>query len=297
MKNDVVLFLIMISLMKITMISTELIFKNSKDNLKFSQVEKIKHDNEANLHRKYKRNLEFLSSPSTKSVYSPSIIQKDFKAKKIAQDESKTCNRKNCKIPYGQCIDDKICRCLDPYANLDSTGEISENNKINYSVIINRNQLDANNNDLINNFYNNRYNGNTNGSQFCQYKQKSQLIAFALEAIFMAGIGHLYLNRFLHGGVKFALYLVLGLIYFLAKRKNVEVKFFANEQTEELKISMLNLFLVLSVTGLLALQVYDLVMLGSNSFLDGFGIPLLSWNRGFGDMFLLDYKNSNYLDI
>ena len=298
MKNDVVLFLIMISLMKIKMVSTEVIFKRSKDKLKILQAEKINHNNEENSYKKYKRNLEFLISTSSKSVSNPLIIQKNFKAKKISQEEAKICNRKTCKFPYGECVNDKICKCLEPYANLDILAE-SEDNKINYNVNTyssTNNTYNSNNNTNYN--LNNNINFNYNSNLYCGYKRKSQLIAFALEAIFTAGIGHLYSKRLLHGFVKLSLFFILGLIYFLVKIKNIDVEFSTNnEQNKTLKITLLNVFIVSLVTGLLALQTYDMVMFGTNSFLDGFGVPLISWNKGFGDLFLFDNKKLNYLDI
>jgi hypothetical protein len=309
--------------MKIIIISTEVIFKSTKDKLKILQAEKMKNnnDNEENLFEKYKRNLQFLSSTSSNSVNNnPLIIQKDFKAKKMNQEKAKICNRKTCKIPYGECVDEKTCKCREPYANLDflllENEDINNKNKINSSVdkvqTISYNKYNNNNNNnsfifTINN--NNNYNNNLNSANnfninynnsnfYCRYKRKSQLIAFALEAILMAGIGHFYLNRLLHGFVKFTLFFILALIYFLVKRENMDVKFFTiEEQNKSLKILLLNILLVLLVTGLLALQVYDLLMFGTNSFPDGFGVPLISWNKGVGDLFLFDYKNQNYLDI
>jgi hypothetical protein len=260
--------------MKIVIVSTEVIFKSPKDKLKIMQANKINHNNEENLYNKYnkhKRNLEFLSNQNNNAGNNHTITQKEYKAKKISQVESKRCNRKNCNFPYGECVDDKICKCLEPYANLDFLvdNEETKNKSVNLNIT----------------------------ALFCRYKRKSQLTAFALEAVFMAGIGHLYLNRLLYGGVKFSLFFILGLTYYLGKRKNLDVKFFTIEHNQNFKITFLNIFLVLLVTGLLALQIYDMAMFGTNSFTDAFGIPLISWNKGIRDLILFDYKEQNFLDI
>ncbi len=225
-------------------------------------------------------------------------IQNKFEVKKISIEDSKICNRKNCKIPYGECIDDKICKCLEPYANLELLIE-SVDIKNNYTP----NKFDNTKKDLNyscnNYFYENYINNVNNYNVFCQYKRKSQLIAFALEAIFMAGIGHIYLNRLLHGLLKFTLFFILGSMYCFIKRKNTDVRFFSinSEQNKTLEISLLNVSMVLLFACLLALQVYDMIMFGTNSFPDGFGVPLISWNKGVGILLLFDFKNHSYLVI
>jgi hypothetical protein len=76
--------------MKIKIVSTEVIFNNPKDKLKFSQADKKNYDDEANLDKKYKRNLEYSSSSSSKLVLNSLKFLKEFKAKKISQEEPKT---------------------------------------------------------------------------------------------------------------------------------------------------------------------------------------------------------------
>ena len=50
------------------------------------------------------------------------------------------------------------------------------------------------------------------GSNYCNYPRKFQIIAFLIESITIIGLGHFYLNRFLHGFIKMGLF--FSLIFF-----------------------------------------------------------------------------------
>lgn len=283
MKNDVVLFLILISLINTLFISTEVILKSEKNKLKITQADKIYHytqNTKEYSYKIYKRKLEILN-PHTNNTKNDLLKtnQKNFKAKKLSKEESKICNRKNCNFPFGECVDDELCKCLEPYANLDF---LFDNNELNNNYLSRISINDKN---------------NERDDNYCIYKRKSQFIAFALEAVFMAGIGHFYLNRLIYGGIKFSLFFILGLIYFLIKRNNLEVKFLSNDPNQNHKNTLVNIFIALLIICLLALQVYDMIMFGTNSFSDGMGIPLISWNTARGNLFMFDYKEQIYVDI
>ena len=255
MKNDVVLFLVMISLMKIMDASTEVIFNHSREKIELLKVGKLNHNRENNIYKDYKRNLEYSKS------FNKTLSESNYK-NKLFNKENLICNKKNCNIPYGECINEKVCKCIEPYANLEI-------------------------------FINNNINSVNNSNLYCRYKMKSQIIAFILEIIFIAGIGHFYMMRIFHGLLKLLLVFILSLIYFIIKKNNSEVKFYSGENNST-KNLLLNISMVLLISGLLAFQIYDLIMIGSNLYLDGYGIPLISWNKGLVDSFLFDPKDKDF---
>lgn len=90
------------------------------------------------------------------------------------------CQKNNCFIPFGTCIDDSTCQCLESYANYfpDSTDKPD--------------------------FY-------------CSYEKKSQLVAFLLEFLLSNGFGHFYSGRILFGIFKMLVLIgpiVLGILMF-----------------------------------------------------------------------------------
>lgn len=75
------------------------------------------------------------------------------------------CSNKNCPLPFGTCMDDKTCRCLDGYANFVPEG------KETYGY-------------------------------YCSYQQKKQVTAFLLEFFLSMGVGHFYSGRTTFGVIK-----------------------------------------------------------------------------------------------
>jgi len=250
--NGVVLFLIMNILTHIKIISTQVMFKFTKEKLNFLQFKYPKNikENCLNKNQRYSQSRNILKR-------SPSLI-KETKLK-INEKLREFCNINNCNAPHGKCIDLNECKCLDPYTNL-----VINSNKENFVDINHK----------------------------CRYKKKSQLFAFILEIIFMVGFGHLYLLRYKQGIIKISLIFLIILVNIFIRKNNANVKFFSGENNS-MKNFMLNIFLILLVASLLIIQTYDLIMLGNNNYLDGNGIPLISWNKSIDNWVIFNMKENN----
>lgn len=172
------------------------------------------------------------------------------------------CNKKNCKIPYGECLNNKICECLEGYASI-------ENNIFNNST----KQLSE--------------------RIYCSYKQKYQLYAFLFEFIFFFGIGHFYLRRIYQGIIKLVLFIILSFLFFLIKKFDIKSKFFLDENISNMRNFTINISMILSFCAFLTLHIFDIYMLVTNSYLDGYGIEVLSWNRDLGKIISFDFLRKN----
>jgi hypothetical protein len=90
------------------------------------------------------------------------------------------CQKNTCFPPFGTCLDDSTCQCLDGFANF-----FPENNQ--------------------------------NPNFYCSYEKRSQLTAFLLEFLLSNGIGHFYAGRVLFGIFKMVVLIgpiVLGILMF-----------------------------------------------------------------------------------
>lgn len=145
----------------------------------------------------------------------------------FAQFQFQDCNKYNCPSSRGQCLDLKICACREGYLEIPS----------------------------LTKFYG-----------FCGYEQRSALISFLFEFIFIGGVGHIYAKRFMIGTVKFLCFLIMILIYSQLKKKT----------GQQNKLNFLNIlgFIVLSIFFLI--HFYDIILILMNEYTDGNGLPLSS---------------------
>ena len=243
MKNDIVLFLIVLSFMRNIHASREIILKFSeeKSNILQLQIQNIRG----------KKDKKVLIRPSKFNNISIS----DFHFNKKNSKENKyICNKKNCNKPNGECINDYICKCFDNYFNFNN---LSKSNSI---------------------------------QNFCKYKKKSQIIAFCLEIIFISGMGHFYMMRIIQGLIKLCLIISIMFVLFLFKRYRIEIKYISGPKENFLSF-VLNLILTILFFIFMVFHIFDMMMLTNNSYLDGNGIPLISWNKGFGDTLFFESIN------
>jgi hypothetical protein len=141
-----------------------------------------------------------------------------------------SCNYLNCKSPYGKCSDTHTCICNNGYVHAPYT----MHNKLDY----------------------------------CQYKQKSQLIALVLEFVFFFGAGHFYSSRTMIAFIKF---------FFTCVGYYLHVYFNEKDAIPELSIKKGGLkyaayFLIWSI---FVFHLYDIFMISKNKYFDGNGIPII----------------------
>ena len=114
----------------------------------------------------------------------------------------------------------------------------------------------------------------SNSPIYCSYKQKSQLAAFLLELFLPFGIGHLYVGRTLFGITKMiivtspvtiCLFTFLGIL--------VSDKFLSGGNSSLFCIGFVFVFSIIGIIWWIA----DLVIFGTNNYLDGNNLPLQEW--------------------
>jgi hypothetical protein len=165
------------------------------------------------------------------------------------------CHKKNCRFPYGVCLNKNICKCLDGYASIDN---LNDNDKINININSHKT--------FDNKFY-------------CNYKQKKQLIAFSFEIILSFGLGNFYLHRFYQGFLKLILFLFIIFMLFLINKFEIKSKLFIEENISNKRNLFINISLLLSLISYIVFHIFDIYMLVTNSYLDGNGVEVLSWNK------------------
>ena len=105
----------------------------------------------------------------------------------------------------------------------------------------------------------------------CNYKKKSQLKAFLLELFLCYGAGHFYVHNYRYAIPKL---IVFAFFYclFIALRIITKAK-------EENKLANLIICISAGVTliGMLAWQIVDLINFGYNKYKDGNKVSLLNW--------------------
>lgn len=134
------------------------------------------------------------------------------------------CTVTNCNLP-NICLNNSTCMCREGYVNLKTE--------------------------------------DTDNESYCQYKQKSQLIALLLEFFTNSGLGLIYIGKYAHGGIKLFVIVFLFSSYF-CKSKNDEV-------------SCLSFMTCTLVCFSLLMYILDIVNLATNSYLDLNNIPLKEW--------------------
>ncbi len=93
------------------------------------------------------------TTPSDQVISQITPVTDDDKSK-YDQAVNITCTSQNCQLPYGTCMSDSICKCLDNYANVIIEGEEQKG----YTL-------------------------------YCAYKRYNQLLPFLLE-LFLPCVGH-----------------------------------------------------------------------------------------------------------
>ena len=114
----------------------------------------------------------------------------------------------------------------------------------------------------------------TNSKLYCSYKQKNQLTAFLLELFLPFGIGHLYVGRTLFGITKMIIVtspMTICIFTFLGIL--VSDKFLSGGNSSLFCIGFVSVF---SLVGLIW-WIADLVIFGTNNYLDGNNMPLKEW--------------------
>ena len=108
--------------------------------------------------------------------------------------------------------------------------------------------------------------------EMCNYKKKTQLIAFLLETFVSFGVGHFYTKNFKKAIPKL-LFWVLGFYFFFS------VRFYSKQRESTDSVSLLFCLLgFLTCTGMIIWHIADIVSLALNyGYLDGNGIELYSW--------------------
>ena len=105
-----------------------------------------------------------------------------------------------------------------------------------------------------------------NIQEFCRYKQRSQLICFILELFFLCGAGHFYCMRVITGFLKLIFAYTVYITYDYLKKED--------DSETSLKRGCLKYVGYLVVFSFFVVHFYDILMIGQNKYLDGYGIPL-----------------------
>ncbi len=99
----------------------------------------------------------------------------------------------------------------------------------------------------------------------CDYQLKKQVWFFSLEFLSWIGIGHMYASRFLYGIIKCSvMFLILFMDFVIIYDKTRAPK-------------CLNYFIHFIYFSFFVWHTYDLVMIGTNLYLDGNGMPISNW--------------------
>jgi hypothetical protein len=117
----------------------------------------------------------------------------------------------------------------------------------------------------------------SNSMSKCCYEQKSQLITFLLEALIGFGVGHIYAMNYSIGIIKLVTYSVLFLFLFTT----FCYRFFRTEKIGYENYIMLKFASILSMMMCFCTytvwQCIDILLIGTNFYVDGNGAPLSKW--------------------
>lgn len=299
-KNEVVLILLFIAFINIKRISAKSKFSLEKDNNnnEIFNLDLAEHNHKRELI--YNNNNKNSNQKSNKENQIKNFIllktnlfnnnynnnqkkaEGNFTKEKENFPEKKNeenCTLKTCKIPYGICLDRTTCECGRLYKNLKFVNFVEiKSCEFNFFFL---NFLHNNNFSLILiNYFKKFY-----VIDFCSYPKKSQIIAFLLESITLIGIGHFYLLRFFQGFLKMGIFFsFIFNIFLLEKIRGVNKKLFFDERKIRKNNfyfyieKILNFFYLSNYICLMLFHVFDVFMLANNSYYDGFGFKLISWN-------------------
>lgn len=161
---------------------------------------------------------------------------------KFSFAEDIECNYITCGRP-NICLNEGFCKCSEDFANFVS------------------NQNDLKKVNLV----------KSRGSSYCGYKRKKQLIAFLLELFLVFGIGHIYLENYVIGVIKFLIFTYFWIL------RNFCCSYFNPKQVEEsrnLEVKWYNLLLMLIT---IIWYFLDIILLAMNKYTDGNYISPVSW--------------------
>lgn len=170
-------------------------------------------------------------------------------SKQVTLHNDSTCTNYSCHPPYGKCIDSTTCQCGDWYMNVPY---------LSYSH-----------------------------SHICTYRQKSQVVSFILELMFLSGIGHLYASRSVIGLSKliFSVIIVIVLHFMsshVSSRSNEDYLNQANQNSSNTpKNKILQYLPYILMAFFFMVQFIDLILIGKNFYLDGYGIPMKEFKFNF----------------
>jgi hypothetical protein len=151
----------------------------------------------------------------------------------LNKEKKEQCNKINCSEPFGKCSDTFTCQCNPGYVHAPYITKQSR--------------------------------------QLCHYHQRSQLISFLLEFIFLCGAGHFYSMRLMTGFLKFMFsYITYFLFEFIGKEDHPE----NIEHNTSIKKGCLVYFSYFMIVAFFLTHFYDIMMMGQNKYLDGYGIPM-----------------------
>ena len=104
--------------------------------------------------------------------------------------------------------------------------------------------------------------------ELCNYSLKNRNWFFIVELFTVIGGGHIYAARYLYGLIKFFAFLILFVLDFIIGRC-----LFYNRNKPPSIYNFIVYFIYLT---LLVFHTYDLVIIATNGYLDGNGMPLIS---------------------
>jgi len=168
------------------------------------------------------------------------------------------CNKFNCLLP-SICLDESFCKCGEEYANFNE-------DKNNYKNLDNNNNYESN--------ISNNENYMKEPQIYCNYKRKKQIISFMLEFFLFFGMGHVYSGNYIIGISKFVFFVLLILFKVKNNKSNKEMEIEEDDNQNNKKINWLHLLILL-----LAVIWYlvDIIFLALSKYIDGNGVPMLSW--------------------
>jgi hypothetical protein len=121
-------------------------------------------------------------------------------------------------------------------------------------------------------------------SHLCTYRQKSQVVSFVLELMFLSGIGHLYASRSVIGLVKLIFSVVIVIVlHFLSSHvttggSEAEISEGNINLNTIPKNKILKYLPFILLSFFFMLQIIDLFLIARNYYLDGYGIPMKEYN-------------------
>ena len=99
----------------------------------------------------------------------------------------------------------------------------------------------------------------------CNYKIRSQLIAFLLEIFFCNGFGLFYIRKYVYASIKFLGWLSMYILY---------RKYAKDKEKNSLVVIIISSIIFM---GMLGLQIFDIYHLFRNEYKDGNNINLINW--------------------